>query len=134
VGEYQAAKILVLELKPARTKGFNATDPDGKKYEIKVRCVRQNKSNSQQTSKINIDAEWDYLLLILMNPDFEPLEIHRAKFMDVKRAICEPSSTARNKRQTPLISMVKSIGKRIWKPLSHNELLTKVLKQKRIRN
>ena len=115
MGEYHATKILGLELKPARTKGFDATDPDGKKYEIKARCVRQNKSNSQQTSKINIDAKWDYLLLILMNPDFEPLEIHRAKFMDVKRAICEPGRTARNKRQTLSISKVKSIGKRIWK-------------------
>ena len=113
MGEYQAAKILGLELKPPRTKGFDATDSDGKKYEIKARCVRQ--SNSQQTSKIKIDAEWDYLLLILMNPDFEPLEIHQAKFMDVKRAICEPGSTARNKRQTLPISKVKSIGKRIWK-------------------
>lgn len=39
VGEYEAARLLGLELAPARTAGYDAHDASGHKYQVKTRRI-----------------------------------------------------------------------------------------------
>jgi hypothetical protein len=112
VGEFLAAKILGLELMPPRTEGFDAIDANSNdRFEIKSRCLDLTKHLAgQRLSRINLEYEWDYLLMLLMDQSFKPLEIYRAGRAEVEAAIRAPGSKARNERHALPISKIKSIG------------------------
>jgi hypothetical protein len=70
VGEYLVARALDLKPAPLSTKGYNATDSKGKKYEIKSRRLTQN-NQSRMLSAIRDgkSAHFDFLVGVLFNED-----------------------------------------------------------------
>jgi hypothetical protein len=114
VGEFIAADLLHLELTDARNPGYDAVGPDGRHIQIKSRCIHPNKKSGQMVGSIRLNHEFDTVLLILMDEDFEPLEIYEAKHDDVKAALDKDGSIARNVRGALSISKFKSIGSRVW--------------------
>jgi hypothetical protein len=114
VGEIQAARLLGLALAGVRQAGYDAIAPDGRRVQIKARCVLPDTKPSQRLSTIRLDHEWDSVVLILMNQDFEPLEIFEAERGAVKRELLRPGSRARNERGAIAVSKFKTIGERRW--------------------
>ncbi len=113
VAEMIAAELLDLALVKVREAGYDAIDKAGNKIQIKGR-VMQNKKLSGRTGKINIQKEWDKMILVLMTPDYKPLVIFEAGRKPVIEKLIAPGSLARNERWTLSISQFKSISKKIY--------------------
>jgi len=115
VGEYVAADLLGLTLTEARQPGYDAIAPDGRRIQIKARCVPPNSSAAQRVGSINLKHEWDIVLLVLMDMNFEPIKIYEATRADIERELTKPGSKARNERGALSVSKFKSIASCIWR-------------------
>ncbi len=62
VGEFIAADLLHLTLTQARQPGYDAISKDGRKIDIKSRCVLADSSRSQRVGRIRLDHEWDKVI------------------------------------------------------------------------
>src|SRR6266542_6219556 len=101
VAEYEAARLLGVELTPARQAGYDATEVvDGlvRRLQIKGRCLLPNCKPGQRLGSIDITKEWDAVLLVLLDGNFDAFEIHEAERADVIAALSAPGSKARNER------------------------------------
>jgi len=114
VGETIAADLLDLELTVARNPGYDAIGPDKRRIQIKSRCILPDAKPGQRVGGIRFNHDFDTVMLVLMDENFEPLEIYEAKHADVKYAIEQPGSIARNARGSLGVRKFKSIGSRMW--------------------
>lgn len=117
VAEYEAARILGVELTPARQAGYDATEiRDGQvvRLQIKGRCVLEGASPGQRMGSIDIKKEFDAVLLVLLDGDFEATVIYEAPREAVVAALTKPGSKSRNERGALGISKFKSIGAVRW--------------------
>ncbi|MBN1611388.1 MAG: hypothetical protein JW940_32440 [Polyangiaceae bacterium] len=118
VGELHAARLLDLELATARQAGYDAVGPDGRRVQIKSRCVLAESRPGQRLGSIRLDHEWDTVVLVLMDQDFEPQAIYEAPRPAVERELRHPGSRARNERGALSVSKFRSIAVLKW---SRNE-------------
>ena len=118
VAEYEAARLLRVELTPARQAGYDAIEhKDGavRRLQIKGRCLLPGCKPGQRVGSIDITKEWDAVLLVLLDQNFEALEIHEAQRADVIKALSSPGSKARNERGALAVSKFKSIARWRWR-------------------
>jgi hypothetical protein len=117
VAEYEAARILDLELTEARQAGYDAIERSGnsKRYlQIKGRCILPNCKPGQRIGSINLKKDWDAVLLVLLDKHFDATEIYEADRVALLKALSTPGSKARNERGQLAVSTFKKIGKRRW--------------------
>jgi hypothetical protein len=127
VGEFTAAELMNLRLTGARQPGYDAVASDGHRVQIKARCILPGSKKSQRLGSIRLKHEWDTVMLILMNGDFEPLEIYEARRPDIERELDRPGSKARNVRGSLGVSKFKSIALLVWsKPTQFDVLRSKL--------
>ena len=117
IGEYEAAKILNLELQEARTAGYDAIRYiDGRKerIQIKSRRIGTDSKPSQRIGSISLNHEWDKVMLIILDELFTAIEIYEADRSAIEKALKKPGSRARNERGALGIEKFRRIGCRIW--------------------
>ncbi len=114
VGEIIAADLLNLTLTGARHPGYDAVATNGRRIQIKTRCVLSGTSKSGRLGSIKLVHELDTVILVLVDPDFEPLAIYEAEKLDIERELKRPGSKARNVRGALSIGKFKSIAKTVW--------------------
>lgn len=117
VAEYEAARILGVELTPARQAGYDALERQGDRevrHQIKGRCILDWKKPGQRMGAIDITKEFDAVLLVLLDANFEAVAIYEATRGDVLAALAAPGSKARNERGALSVTKFKSIGKARW--------------------
>jgi hypothetical protein len=117
VAEYEAARILKLKLTPARHTGYDATEVTAghmRRLQIKSRCFQRDSKRSGMTGSIDIEKEFDAVLLVLLDDCFEAVEIYEAERSAVVDTLNAPGSKARNKRHAMAVSKFKSIGRLRW--------------------
>ena len=117
VAEYEAARILGVELSPARQAGYDAIrkTPEGDQLlQIKGRCILPGSKPSQRVGSLSLKKEWDAALLVLLNESYNPTEIYEADRSSVARALTTPGSRARNERGQLSVSQFKAIAQKIW--------------------
>jgi hypothetical protein len=73
-----------------------------------------NAKPGQRVGSIDLKNEWDAVLLVLLDEDFEAVEIFEAQRPAVEAALLAPGSRARNERHSLAVSKFKSIGRRRW--------------------
>src|ERR1700761_7853540 len=81
VAEYEVARLLKVKLSPARQSGYDAIRGRGRKEErlqIKGRRLVASSKPSQRLGRINLDAEWDAVILVLLDERYEPTVIYEA--------------------------------------------------------
>lgn len=118
IAEFEAARILGLELSPVRQAGYDAVwqAADGEqRVQIKGRCILPGSSKGQRLGKIDTAKEWDSVLLVLLDECLEATAIYEADRADVVAALSAPGSKSRNQRGALGVSKFKSIGKLVWK-------------------
>lgn len=125
VAEYEAARILGLELTSARQAGYDATEQrDGatRRLQIKGRCLLPGCKPGQRLGSIDITKEWDSVLLVLLDQNFDAMEIYEAERNSVLAALTAPGSKARNERGALGVAKFKAIGKLRWPRENHSGL------------
>lgn len=123
VAEYEAARILKLKLTPARNSGFDATERKNgsvRRLQIKGRCLPSDAKPGPRLGRIDIQRQWDAVLMVLLDESFNATEIYEAQRAAVVRAIRAPGSRARNERGALGVNKFKQIGKRRW-PRAHRK-------------
>src|SRR6266496_3168694 len=99
VAEYEAARILGVELTAARQAGYDAIERVGgatKKLQIKGRCLQDNCKPGQRLGSIRTEHDWDSVLMVLLDYEFNATEIYEAQREHVEAALKAPGSKARN--------------------------------------
>lgn len=119
VAEYEAARLLGLELTVARQAGFDAIEQRGgdapRRLQIKGRCLQNGSKNGQQLGSIDATKEWDAVLMVLLDENFDAREIYEAERGAVVAALTAPGSKARNERGSLAVSKFKAIGRIRWR-------------------
>ncbi|TXC66174.1 hypothetical protein FSC37_10270 [Piscinibacter aquaticus] len=115
VAEFEAARLLELELTPARHAGYDAIRPgDGCRLQIKGRCVLPGARAGQRIGSIDIDKDFDAVLLVLLDEAFDATDIYEADRHAVIAALTALGSKSRNVRGALGIAKFRSIGRRCW--------------------
>lgn len=123
IAEYEAARLLGLQLSEARQAGYDATyEQDGQiiRVQIKGRCILENSKPGQRIGSIKLNHEWDSIVLVLLDSDLEPTYIYVANRPEVEKAIMAPGSKARNERGALSVIKFKSISRLVWDPSQLN--------------
>ena len=118
VAEYEAARLLHVELTPARQAGYDAVERKGrslKRLQIKGRCLQENCKPGQRLGSIRQEPDWDAVLMVLLDHKFEATEIYEAARPAVLAALNAPGSKSRNERGALSVSKFKSIGTLGWR-------------------
>ena len=90
VAEFEAAKLLGLTLCEARQPGFDAYRTKGRRrhrIQIKGRRLDDVRDRSPRLGSINLDREWDSVVLVLLNSAFEAVEIWEANRPAIDKAL-----------------------------------------------
>lgn len=117
IAEFEAARILGLTLSQARQPGYDAEHHKGEqiaKVQIKGRRIPKDAKPGQRVGSIRFDHEWDSVVLVILDEDFEVVEIHEADRDVIWKALKKPGSKARNERGALSVSKFKSIGNLLW--------------------
>lgn len=118
IAEYEAARILGLQLTPARQAGYDAMEPKNGsvwRLQIKGRCLLDGCKPGQRLSSIRIEKEWDAVLMVILDQNFDAVEIYEADRDPIVAALTAPGSKARNERGALAVSKFKSIGRLRWR-------------------
>lgn len=119
VAEYEAARLLKLELAPARTAGYDAIrKADGQRFQIKGRCILPGAKPGQRIGKIDVRKDFDAVLLVLMDKKLDAVAIYEADRTPVIDALTAPESRARNVHGALGVNRFKAISHLVWRRLS----------------
>ena len=122
IGEYEASRLLRVELAEVRQSGYDAvrkTQSGEERIQIKTRCIPADAKPGQRLGRIDLKKEWDTVIVVLLDEDFETTAIFEAGRKEVTAALTAPGSKARNERGALGVSTFKAIGRQVWpKPSS----------------
>ena len=110
-----AITLLGLEAAPSDAEGFDAlrnVDGGWEKIQIKARTVFDDTRRPHRLGQLKLDKHWDVVLLVLMDENYEPVEIHEARRAPLEAALDEATP---NKRGTVSVGRFKIIGRCLWR-------------------
>ncbi|MES9966538.1 MAG: hypothetical protein ABW082_01175 [Sedimenticola sp.] len=109
--------IHLLELVPAEegAVGYDATDParGDLRIQIKSRTIFDESKSGQRIGQLKMDQDWDAVVLVLMDENYEPFEIYEAE-RDELLEFMDKSSSSRAKRGALSVARFKIIGRLAW--------------------
>lgn len=117
IANYDAATLLGLELIQPPPGGYDAVgkagEREGVRYQIKGRAIFDESKGGQRLGQLKLEQEWDAVLLVLLDEDYEPFEIHEAEREVIEEALQE-SESKRSKRGAMSIARFKNIARLVW--------------------
>ncbi|MEJ2589848.1 MAG: hypothetical protein P8178_00365 [Candidatus Thiodiazotropha sp.] len=115
IAEHDAIRLLTLAPRAEGEGGFDATDParGDKRIQIKSRTIFDESKSGQRLGQLKLDKEWDSVVLVLMDENYEPYEIYEAERDDIVEVL-DKSSSSRAKRGAMSVSRFKIIGRLAW--------------------
>lgn len=117
IAEYEAARILGLELANARQAGFDATElrnGDPHRVQIKGRYMPMSQTRGGRLGSIDLKQPFDAVLLVLLDVNYNAFAIYEAPRAAVEALLTRPGSKARNERGSVGISQFKAISLLRW--------------------
>ena len=115
IAEHDAIRLLGLEPKPEGETGYDAVNPDqgDKRIQIKSRTIFDERKTGQRLGQLKMEQDWDSVVLVLMDEEYEPYEIYEAERDDIE-AFIDESSSSRAKRGAMSVARFKIIGRLAW--------------------
>lgn len=117
ISQYDAARLLDLELRPGENSGYDAIGRGpraGRRVQIKARAIFDQGKSGLRIGQIRVDQDWDIVVLVLMDENFEPFEIHEADRETLVEALKEGGNSNRSKRGAMSVAKFKAIGHLAW--------------------
>lgn len=117
IAEHDAARLLNLTICEDRTHGYDALGAgarDGKRMQIKARVIFDEEKAGQRVGQLKLDQDWDSVLLVIMDDNYEPFEIYEAERADIIDAMEEAGSSNRKKRGAMSVARFKIISRLVW--------------------
>lgn len=113
IAEFDACQLLGLEPCNDPGLGYDARSPDGKRMQVKGRTIFDESKSGQRIGQIKVNQEWDSVLLVLMDQDYETYEIFEAEREELLDYVDRPSS-AQKKRGALSVARFRIIGRLVW--------------------
>jgi hypothetical protein len=110
--------IRLMKLVPAEpgAGGYDAIgtgERAGRYIQIKGRTIFNEKKSGQRVGQIKLEQDWDSVMLILMNEDYEAQAIFEAQ-REAIVAATEEGSEKRAKRGAMSVAKFKAIAQQVW--------------------
>ncbi len=114
LAKHDAIRLLPLVEPETAVNGVDAIGTTGcwqqQRFQIKGRVTFEQSKSSQRLGQLSTNAEWDYVLLILFNDDYQPYDIYV-----IDRAMLLNELTAKhNKRGAMTLAKFKIISDLVW--------------------
>lgn len=114
IAEHDAMRLLDLEPHSGSDVSWDATDPEsGRRMQIKSRTIFDESKSGQRIGQLKMNQEWDAVILVLMDEDYEPYEIYQALREDLSEYV-DASSGNRAKRGAMSVARFKILGELVW--------------------
>ena len=114
IGEYDAARLLGMELTTARQAGYDAVKPNGEKVQIKTRALKDtSKILGQRIGAIKTTHDWESVMLVIMDLKYQPYAIYEAERSVIEHAIDRLTSKARNSGKLSIAEFIR-FSKKVW--------------------
>lgn len=121
IAEHDAVRLLALEAKASQEGGWDAIEPEtGKRIQIKSRTIFDESKSGQRIGQLKMNQEWDAVVLVLMDENYEPYEIYRAEREDLAEFVGK-SSARSSKRGALSVARFKIIGDLVWDSVNGQE-------------
>jgi hypothetical protein len=117
IARHDAARLLDLDLCEPRTGGVDAIgkgDLAGQRFQIKSRVITQEKKSGSRIGQLNLNGDWDKVLLVIMDDEYEPCEIYCAGREDIAQAVDDSGSSTRTRRGALSVSKLRIISELVW--------------------
>lgn len=112
--------VRLMELEPApvadESLGYDALGTgvrQGKRIQIKGRIATKQARSNQRVGQIRLEQEWDLVMLIILNEQYEPLQIYEADRDSILEVVKNSSSKRRNRGAMSVARFIK-IGQMVW--------------------
>jgi len=117
IARHDACTFLELEPHEDAT-GYDARGLTGERedlrFQIKGRAIFDEKKGGQRLGQIKIDQDWDKILLVIMDEDFETTEIYEASRDVILENIEDSNSGNRQKRGAMSVARFKRFAQLVW--------------------
>jgi hypothetical protein len=114
IAEHDALRLLGLEPAAHVDAGWDAVDPaSGRRIQIKSRTIFDETKSGQRIGQLKMNQDWDAVVLVLMDEDYEPYEIYEALREDLVEAV-DASSSSRARRGAMSVARFKVVGELVW--------------------
>lgn len=118
IAEHDAIRLLELEPKAGEQGGWDAIEPEsGDRIQIKSRAIFDDSKGGERIGQLKLNQEWDAVVLVLMDENYEPSEIYRAGREELSEYI-DQSSSSRAKRGAMSVARFKILGELVWDAVS----------------
>ncbi len=117
IARHDAARLLGLTLCEPGTAGVDAIGTgtrDGQRIQIKARLMTQDHKPGARLGQLNMNGEWNTLMLVILDEDYESCEIYEASREELADAIAEATGSNRAKRGALSIARFKNLGWLVW--------------------
>ncbi|MCF6210375.1 MAG: hypothetical protein L3K24_06835 [Gammaproteobacteria bacterium] len=110
--------IRLLKLIPAEpgAGGYDAIGTgvrEGRRIQIKGRTIFSDKKGGQRIGQIKVEQDWDSVMLIIMDENYEPQQVIEAAREAVTEAMAD-TSASRAKRGAMSVARFRAIGRLVW--------------------
>jgi hypothetical protein len=116
IAEFDAVRLLGLVPRAAgEDAGYDAVDParGGKRIQIKARTIFDEDKGGQRVGQLKMGQEWDSVVLVLMDDNYEPYEIYEADRVDLEE-YAEQASSRKARKGALSVARFKIIGRLLW--------------------
>jgi hypothetical protein len=114
IAEHDAVRLLGLEARASEQGGWDAIDPsNGERIQIKSRTIFDESKGGERIGQLKMNQDWDAVVLVLMDDNYEPYEIYRAH-RDELAEYANQSSASRSKRGAMSVARFKIIAELVW--------------------
>lgn len=116
IARHDVSRLLGFELVPLNAEGgFDAIGSgrwDGLRIQIKGRALFDEGKASPRIGQFKLGQEWDVVMLLLMDEDYEPMEIYALEREDI---VAETQGKAnKSKKGAISVAKFKIIGELVW--------------------
>lgn len=116
IAKHDACRLLELEPFDG-SGGYDATDESRfphEKIQIKGRVIFDSAKSGQRIGQLKLEREWDTVVLVLLDEEFNTTEIYRADRQTILSALDEDTSQNRSKRGAMSVNRFKRISTLVW--------------------
>jgi hypothetical protein len=114
IAGHDAVRLLGLESSAEPGVGWDAVDPQtGHRVQIKSRTIFDENKGGERIGQLKMNQEWDAVVLVLMDEDYEPYEIYEAMREDLAE-FAGGGGSSRAKRGAMSVARFKIVGELVW--------------------
>ena len=112
-----AIRLLELEPAPAGAVGYDALrrcDGREERIQVKGRAIFDEGKSGHRIGQLRLEQPWDHVMLVLMDEQYEPYEIHEAERSAIEEVLNDAVASRRANRGLLSVARFKIIARLVW--------------------